>query len=323
MNFKQSRNGVLALAALASTVSAFAFAACSSDDTSTPAPKDAAVDTTTPVPDGGGSDADAGPAPRTVYAVDDANQLLKFTSTAPASVSKSTISGAPGVLGIDFRPATGDLYALGNNGTIYTLDKNTGVATAVVGDAGTPTFPVTLDPAATSFGFDFNPAADRIRVHANTGQNLRLHPANGQAVNATGDGTLTYEDGGTVKIVGSAYTNSVNPKPTATALYGIESDSNQLLAFANLDGGVVGGFARARSVGGLGVDVDTVGGFDIYGGQGGGDGGPTVNLPIEAYAALRVGTATNLYRVDLQSGTATAIGAIGHDRPLRGIAVQP
>ena len=39
------------------------------------------------------------------------------------------------------------------------------------------------------FGFDFNPAADRIRVVSNTGQNLRLHPDTGAVV----DGDATVE----------------------------------------------------------------------------------------------------------------------------------
>jgi hypothetical protein len=41
-----------------------------------------------------------------------------------------------------------------------------------------------------SFGFDFNPTVDRIRVVSNTGQNLRLHPVTG--VVASTDTPLTF-----------------------------------------------------------------------------------------------------------------------------------
>lgn len=63
----------------------------------------------------------------------------------------------------------------------------------------------------------------------------------------------------------------------------------------------------------------------IVGGEGGGgdSGQPAVSLPVEAFAALRVAGATNLYRVNLTTGAATLVGAIGHPKALRGMSVQP
>lgn len=78
------------------------------------------------------------------------------------------------------------------------------------------------------------------------------------------------------------------------------------------------------AVGPLGVDAEDVAGFDISGGNGGGDGGiPAVSTPLEAYAALRVAGTTSLHTIDLTTGKATLVGAVGHDKAPRGIAVQP
>jgi hypothetical protein len=303
---------------------------CSDDETAATTPLDAGrdvatgADTAPPPPPDGGSDTgtDAAPTGRTVYAVNDVSELLSFNTDSPGMVTKTTITGvAPGetIHGIDFRPKDGTLYALGSTGAVYTIAPASGAATSVAaGDAGITTFPLVLDPAATSFGFDFNPPADRIRVHTNTGKNYRLHPADGRSVNAAGDPDLGTDAGVPVSVVATAYTNSVTA-PTATKLYGIDAQTDQLLTFA-----IAPGFADATMVGALGVDAEDVAGFDIYGGMGGGDGGiPAVNIPMVAYAALRVAGSTGLYTIDLATGKATLVGAIGHEKALRGIAVQP
>lgn len=139
-------------------------------------------DTSTPTPDGGSGDtgSDAGPTGRTVYGIDEANQLVMFKTGAPGTVTKIAVTGLAGeetIHGIDFRPKDGTLYALGSTGKVYLIAPATGVATGLMGDAGAVvTLPLVLNPTATSFGFDFNPPADRIRVHTNTGKNYRLHP---------------------------------------------------------------------------------------------------------------------------------------------------
>ncbi|MEJ7701366.1 MAG: DUF4394 domain-containing protein [Pyrinomonadaceae bacterium] len=82
------------------------------------------------------------------------------------------LAAGENILGIDFRPATGQLYALGSSSRIYIINPRTGVATAV-GAAGAFTL------MGTDFGFDFNPTVDRIRIVSNTGQNLRVNPNDG------------------------------------------------------------------------------------------------------------------------------------------------
>src|SRR5690606_10720728 len=102
---------------------------------------------------------------------------------------------------IDFRPQTGQLYALGvndmaDNATVYVIDPQSGGAT-VVGSEGLVRFVTTtgatvdLPPASVGYGFDFNPTVDRIRVVTATGLNLRINPITGEPV----DGNATAGDG--------------------------------------------------------------------------------------------------------------------------------
>src|SRR4051794_22506774 len=78
----------------------------------------------------------------TMYAVDELNSLLTFDSANPSSiistVSITGLGALESIRGIDARPATGQLYALGitdngltRAGQIYTINPASGVATAV------------------------------------------------------------------------------------------------------------------------------------------------------------------------------------------------
>src|SRR5215211_5246693 len=81
--------------------------------------------------------------PATMVALDDTNQLVYFDSSAPGDIlSVVPVTGlnvGDDVFGIDFRPQTGELFALGfttapvapNTLTTYVIDPHTGEATAV------------------------------------------------------------------------------------------------------------------------------------------------------------------------------------------------
>jgi hypothetical protein len=169
---------------------------------------------------------------------------------------------APGVeiIGIDVRPATGDLYGIGDGNALYLIDVATGAATPV----GTGIDPVI---EGTMAGFDFNPTVDRIRLETNTGQNLRLNPETGAVgTNAdTGEPTIDGKPafaeadvnaGGGVAVVVAAYTNSV-PDAKETRLYVI-SDANDVLALQDPpNDGVL------NTIGELGIDVSQIVGFNI------------------------------------------------------------
>ncbi len=187
----------------------------------------------------------AGANAATIFGVTSSNQLVKFGATAPGTVSTvgpiTGLQSGENVLGIDFRPATGQLYALGSNSRIYQINKLTGAA-SFVATLSTPL-------SGTNFGFDFNPVADRIRIVSDTRQDLRVNPINGAT---TVDGILTYSAGdvnfgATPTVTGAAYTGSFIGT-TATALYDIDSGLNILVTQNPANSGML------QTVGPLGVN---------------------------------------------------------------------
>ncbi|MEP3112267.1 DUF4394 domain-containing protein [Nisaea sp.] len=132
------------------------------------------------------------------------NQLLLMTDTQPGAARSLGITGVDTkVLGIDIRPADLALYAVTASGTIYTIDTNTGAATrkAKISEP--------LE-AVDNLVVDFNPKADRLRVMASNGQNLRVNVDTGVTVI---DGRLSYGKGdahvGDVpSVLAGAYINS-------------------------------------------------------------------------------------------------------------------
>lgn len=247
----------------------------------------------------------------TVYALTASNQLLGFNQGSPGQVTSSVpVTGLkPGesLLGIDFRPATGQLYALGGTSQIYTIDPGTGAATPVGG-------PFTPGLQGTTFGFDFNPMVDRIRVVSDTGQNLRLNPTTG-AVGTdmmtgapTVDRQLAYaagdaNAGARYVVAGAGYTNNV-AGATQTTLYDIDTALDVLVTQAPPNDGVL------NTVGPLGFDAGVLLGFDIA---------PSG----QALAAFQPGGApSRLYAINLSSGAATDLGAIGGGQPITGLAIS-
>lgn len=272
------------------------------------------------LPGGGSSSSSGGPAPsadptlRTMWSIDSMNRLVGFTNKDASKPTVMAISGLAKderVLGLDVRPADGQLYALGSTSRLYTIDRKTGAATAV----GTKSFAPTL--AGTAFGFNVNPVADKIRVHTDTDQNLRLDPIAGTA---TADPSLAFatgdvNQGQSPNLVASSYTNSVKPAPTATTLYAIDSTRNLLVKLANPNDG------KVSTIGALGIDVGDTAGFDIWG----------KDATVEAYATLttmetvagKTTAKVGLYSVDLAKGTTKLLMPIAHPLALSGLAVEP
>jgi hypothetical protein len=170
-----------------------------------------------------------------------------LTSTTEALQVPSKLFVIAGVapsqrlIGIDTRPNTGQLYALGYNATtgvgqLYILDTETGAATAV----GAPITGLDIQDTnrantqglTPNIGFDFNPRVDRIRVVTPNGNNYRLNPNTGGA--AIKDGNLAYAAGNTVghaPYIGTgAYTNAALGV-SGTTLYDIDiTNTNALLS---------------------------------------------------------------------------------------------
>jgi hypothetical protein len=230
----------------------------------------------------------------TIYGVSTTNQLVRFDSATPGTVTTigaiSGLQAAENVVAIDFRPANGQLYALGSTSRLYTVNTVTGAAMAV-GTAGG--FALT----GVDFGFDFNPTVDRIRVVSNTGQNLRLNPDTG--VLAAADAALNP---GTPSVSAAAYTNNF-AGATTTVLYDIDTATDTLFIQNPPNNGTL------VSVGALGVDANGVNGFDI------------ASIGGMAFASLNVGGTSRLYTINLANGAATQVAPIGGGLMLRGIAV--
>lgn len=117
------------------------------------------------------------------------------------------------IRGIDFRPSNSQLYAMGSLGQLYTVNLLTAALTPV----GTP-HPIN----GTSFGFDFNPVNDTIRLISDTDRNYVINPDTG--VQTLGP-MITFDDPLlSPNIVGLAYTNSSvgGSPPASTTLYGVD-----------------------------------------------------------------------------------------------------
>jgi Domain of unknown function (DUF4394) len=220
------------------------------------------------------------------------NALLSWDSASPGTIQSGVfITGLqPGetILGIDIRPATGELYALASPNRVYKLNPNTGVATPL--NSLSPT-----DLNGFSFGFDFNPTVDRIRIVSETNRNL---DANADFPNNLIIGTnLAYGPsdpnfGVDPNVVDAAYSNN-HPGASSTQLYGIDTGLDILVTQA-------GNAGTLATVGPLGLNVSAAGGFDISGKTG------------IAYAAFLPAGASqsSLYSINLATGLATNLGSI-------------
>ena len=260
---------------------------------------------------GGGGDGDPTPPPTppvTVQVGDTivltvTGQLASFNRAAPGTLVGSVLVSGLGtnesLLGIDYRPADGQLYGLSSSGRLFTIVPSTGVATlkstlkAATGDAFTAL-------AGTEFGVDFNPVADRLRVVGNTGQNLRINVDTGDVIT---DGAIKPATG-TASVSAAAYTNTF-AGATTTALYDIDAATGLLhLQDPPNNGGLAAGVA-------LGVASTTVNGFDIDARSNTG------------YAALTVDGVTSLYTVNVgaTSAAATRVGTIAVGQSVRGLAL--
>lgn len=224
------------------------------------------------------------------------NTLVFFDSATPGSTTTLGVSGlGSALLGIDYRPANGQLYGITSTG-VFAIDPSSGNATSV------NTFTSSFDGGTTS-GVDFNPLADALRITGSNGQNLRIGGGGLGATNV--DTNLTYAttdtNAGTIPaITASAYTNSFagTPAGRTTQLFNIDSNLNVLVLQNPPNNGIL------NTIGRLGVDVGTVGGFDIFSPTNG------VNTAFAAFAP-NGSTAASLYTIDLSSGAATSLGQIG------------
>ena len=168
------------------------------------------------------------PPPPSVYAITTTNNLLNFSVSTPgtllSNVAVTGLQSGESLVGIDFRPSTGQLYGVGSSNRVYVIDVASGQATSVSTSAFSPGL------SGTEFGVDFNPVPDLIRVVSDGDQNLRLSPGTGALAGT--DTPLAYDASDVNKdanpnIVAAAYTNNFFGT-TTTTLYDIDSNLDVL-----------------------------------------------------------------------------------------------
>jgi hypothetical protein len=237
------------------------------------------------------------------YGTTSTNQLVRFdTSTGSSSaVAITGMQAGEVVFGLDYRPETRQLYAIGSTSRVYVIDPATGNATTV----GCAPFAAAIGSGAG--GMDINPVVDRIRIVTSTNQNMRVNPQTG-ALTAV-DTSLSYalgdpHAGATPAIAGSAYSDNL-PFATTTTLYAVDS-ALDLLAIQNPPNA-----GTLNTIGTLGVDVSSNSGFDIAP-----DG--------TAYLLRTLVSGSSLYKVNLATGAASIVASnVAGSTELMTLAMPP
>jgi hypothetical protein len=187
-----------------------------------------------------------------IYALNDANQLMRVTSgtlheqITPMRIIGTNVEVGERIMSIDFRPATGQLYGVSNKSRLFIINPNTAEARPLT------TTPFTPGLTGSIVGIDFNPAFDRIRLISTDGQDFWLNPETG---------LITAKNGTSSSLMGImiselAYTNN-RAGALTTVLYNIDPATDRLYMQTQQ------GKSKLTDVGALGLDIAGAAGFDI------------------------------------------------------------
>jgi Domain of unknown function (DUF4394) len=242
-------------------------------------------------------------------------RLVRFSTDTPGRTRnigqvQKGLSGDQSLIGIDYRVQDGKLYGVGNNGGIYTL-STADASAAKVGQ-------LTVGLIGTVFGVDFNPAANRLRVISNTGQNLRhnIDDATATAPPLAGmtqnDGTLTIPPATTpaAGVTGAAYTNNDLDANTTTTLFDIDTMNDTVVVQSPANNGLL------APTGKLQVDAGTGVGFDIYSRNRFG-----VTQGNNGFATVSVLGRYSLFQVNLLTGKLSRAGGFRADTQVVDLAI--
>jgi Domain of unknown function (DUF4394) len=230
-------------------------------------------------------------------------RLVKFDADRPGRTRsigrvKGLKDGDQSLVGIDYRVQDGKLYGVGNAGGIYTLDTQ-GAGAAKVSRLTQPLM-------GNAFGVDFNPAANRLRVVSDAGQNLRHNLDDAAATTpplagmTAVDASLTYPPATTpaAGISGAAYTNNDLDANTGTTLFDLDTVQDQVAVQSPANNGLL------ALTGKLLVDAGTSAGFDVYSRVSGGS-----TQGNQAFASLQTLGRYAFYQVNLLTGKITRMGS--------------
>lgn len=244
----------------------------------------------------------------TVWAINQFNTLMSFDSANPSVIlTARPMNNVTNAVAIDFRPADGLLYVMNADGRLFKINPN-GVQSDnnfAVEPAGTVT-----NLNGTSFGFDFDPVADRLRITSDTDINLS-HQIGGTTAVQTPLSALF----GNPCIVGSAYSNNF-AGAASTTLYNINAFDNNITRLTTQTPASGGGQVfRAALIDSNGGNIPVVAeefGFDIG------------LIPSVGYmAGTRYSTGYSVFStVNLDTGVVSDFGFIGRGMVIRDIAVE-
>ena len=284
------------------------------------------------------------PRQEIVFAVTQGNRLVSFHADNPgrleSAVALRGLIAGESVASIDFRPATGELFALTSSNRTLTIDVETGKVQQV----GVPLVTTPQFTAGSVSGLDFNPTVDRLRLVNADDDNLRYNPLTFAPVDSdansangnTPDTDLAYiatdsNVGQDPNIVGIAYDRNDNNAGTPTTLWGIDSVLNILVRQGAIDGAAAdtagGGSPNGgllNTIGALGLDTTDKVGFDIA------DQGTQGNGVALAIMQINGETASKLFAINLTAGLtnqpvggATLIGTVAGGEVITAMAIAP
>jgi hypothetical protein len=237
----------------------------------------------------------------TLFGVTSDARLLTFKVTSPGTLDNNVaitgLQGGEQVLGFDIRAANQMLYLLTDAGRIYTVDPMTARA-----QLGATLMATTNDPfmrlIGSTFGTDFSPTADALRVISDAEHNLAVFVDNGATITSNSLRRVAAENNRPAPdVVAIAYSSNY-AGATDTTLYDIDLGTNSLVTQKPANNGLL------TTVGALSATQTFTfsGGFDIAGGDDG--------LAVAALQPMGSSQST-LYSVNLRTGALTALGPIG------------
>lgn len=178
--------------------------------------------------------------------------LVMIDSETATVTATMQVTGVDMLLGIDLRPATGQIIGVTGTQAIVEIDPETGAATQI-------SQMDTLLPVAegASVIVDFNPKANKLRFMSGT-TNRRVDIETGAV---TVDGTLAYEAGDmhageAPAIVAAAYINSFG-RPETTAMFDIDATIVALIQQTSPNDGTL------AAIGKLEIPASDIYAFDI------------------------------------------------------------